>query len=172
MEPPNYDVDDPYHPAGITNGDVKPTKMSTRRESGRPIKKPSKELPDVNLIGGVPSVKKSSSKKGKMSERMKYCTSILKELFSKKHADYAWPFYKPVDVKGLNLDDYFDIIKNPMDMGTVRDKMERREYKKPEDFARDIRLIFTNCYKYNPPEHEIVLMGRKLQVCVLYFSLN
>ena len=23
--------------------------------------------------------------------------------------------------------------------------------------------MFTNCYKYNPPEHEVVKMGRRLQ---------
>lgn len=166
LEPPNYAAEAlPGHPAGgmIANDDVKPTKMSTRRESGRPIKKPSKELPNLNLPG-APILKKSSSKKGKMSERMKYCAGILKDLFTKKHADYAWPFYKPVDVEGLHLDDYFDVIKKPMDLGTAKAKMENREYRKAEDFAADIRLIFTNCYKYNPPDHEIVHMGRKLQV--------
>lgn len=48
-------------------------------------------------------------------------------------------------------------------------KMEGREYRKPEDFASDIRLIFTNCYKYNPPDHEVVAMARKLQVNEHYF---
>lgn len=47
--------------------------------------------------------------------------------------------------------------------------MENREYKKPEDFANDVRLIFTNCYKYNPPDHEVVAMARKLQVRILSF---
>ena len=28
---------------------------------------------------------------------MKECGDILKELFSKRHTAYAWPFYKPVD---------------------------------------------------------------------------
>lgn len=42
--------------------------------------------------------------------------------------------------------------------------MEKREYKKPEDFAYDVRLVFTNCYKYNPPDHEVVAMARRLQV--------
>ena len=51
---------------------------------------------------------------------MKYCNGILKELFSKKHMSYAWPFYKPVDVEGLRLHDYLDIIKLPMDLGTVK----------------------------------------------------
>ena len=50
-----------------------------------------------------------------------------------------------------------------MDLGTVRAKMEGREYRMPADFATEMRLIFTNCYKYNPPEHDVVAMARKLQ---------
>jgi len=33
---------------------------------------------------------------------------------------YAWPFYKPVDADLLGLHDYHDIIKKPMDLGTVK----------------------------------------------------
>merc|ERR1712142_733982 len=51
----------------------------------------------------------------------------------------------------------------PMDLGTVKTKMEGREYRTPAEFAIDMRLIFTNCYKYNPPEHDVVAMARKLQ---------
>lgn len=61
-----------------------------------------------------------SKKRSKLNEQMKYCNGILKELFSKKHMSYAWPFYKPVDVEGLGLHDYLDIIKHPMDLGTVK----------------------------------------------------
>lgn len=42
--------------------------------------------------------------------------------------------------------------------------MESREYSDPNTFAADVRLMFTNCYKFNPPEHNVVKMGRKLQV--------
>ena len=41
-----------------------------------------------------------------MSESVKACNEILKELLSKKHAAYAWPFYKPVDTTALELHDY------------------------------------------------------------------
>ncbi|CAN7992440.1 unnamed protein product [Ixodes pacificus] len=157
--------------------EAKSSKISTRRESGRPIKKPSKDLPDTQQHSSKP-------KKGKLTEQMKYCNSILKELFAKKHAappgpssnarrlsprrarprlGYAWPFYKPVDADLLGLHDYHEIIKHPMDLGTVKQKMDNREYKSPEEFAGDVRLIFTNCYKYNPPDHEVVAMARKLQ---------
>jgi len=32
-------------------------------------------------------------------------------MFNKKHASYAWPFYKPVDTERLGLHDYHKIIK-------------------------------------------------------------
>lgn len=101
--------------------------------------------------------------KEKLSDALKSCNEILKELFSKKHSGYAWPFYKPVDAELLGLHDYHDIIKKPMDLGTVKRKMDNREYKSANEFAADVRLIFTNCYKYNPPDHDVVAMGRKLQ---------
>ena len=45
---------------------------------------------------------------------------LIKEMHSKKHESYAWPFYKPVQAEALGLHDYFDIIKKPMDLGTVK----------------------------------------------------
>lgn len=105
----------------------------------------------------------AAKNKEKLSEALKSCNEILKELFSKKHSGYAWPFYKPVDAELLGLHDYHDIIKKPMDLGTVKRKMDNREYKSAPEFAADVRLIFTNCYKYNPPDHDVVAMGRKLQ---------
>lgn len=41
--------------------------------------------------------------------------------------------------------------------------MDNREYKNANEFASDVRLMFTNCYKYNPPEHDVVKMCMKLQ---------
>lgn len=62
----------------------------------------------------------SGRKGGKLGEQMKHCDAILKEMLSKKHAAYAWPFYKPVDAEALELHDYHDIIKHPMDLSTIR----------------------------------------------------
>ncbi|XP_028273246.1 bromodomain-containing protein 3-like [Parambassis ranga] len=97
------------------------------------------------------------------NEQLKYCSDILKEMLSKKHAAYAWPFYEPVDAKALQLHDYHDIIKHPMDLSTVKKKMDAGEYQSPQEFAADVRLIFCNCYKYNPSHHEVVSQARKLQ---------
>merc|ERR1711884_768057 len=67
------------------------------------------------------------------------------------------------DTEQLDLHDYKQVIKKPMDLGSVKGKMESREYRSPAEFAIDMRLIFTNCYKYNPPDHDVVAMARKLQ---------
>ncbi|XP_012520179.1 PREDICTED: bromodomain-containing protein 3 [Propithecus coquereli] len=137
--------------------DPKQAKVVARRESGgRPIKPPKKDLEDSE-------VPQHAGKKGKLSEHLRYCDSILREMLSKKHAAYAWPFYKPVDAEALELHDYHDIIKHPMDLSTVKRKMDSREYPDAQGFAADIRLMFSNCYKYNPPDHEVVAMARKLQ---------
>ncbi|KAM6100788.1 bromodomain-containing protein 2 [Pterocles gutturalis] len=135
--------------------ETKAAKIPARRESGRPIKPPKKDLPD--------SQQHQTSKKGKLSEQLKYCNGILKELLSKKHAAYAWPFYKPVDASALGLHDYHEIIKHPMDLSTIKRKMENRDYHDAQEFAADVRLMFSNCYKYNPPDHDVVAMARKLQ---------
>ncbi|XP_067228981.1 bromodomain testis-specific protein isoform X4 [Chanodichthys erythropterus] len=131
-------------------------KLFSRRGSGRPIKPPCKDLPESPPQHQV-------GRRTKLSERLKYCSAILKEMFAKKHSAYAWPFYKPVDAKALGLDDYHEIIHQPMDMSTIKKKMETREYTDALQFAADVRLMFSNCYKYNPPGHEVVGMARKLQ---------
>ncbi|KAM5145722.1 bromodomain-containing protein 3 isoform 2-T7 [Mantella aurantiaca] len=141
----------------VPMSEPKQAKVGNRREStGRPIKPPKKDLED----GEIPQ---HAGKKGKLTEHLKYCDSILKEMLSKKHAAYAWPFYKPVDAEALELHDYHDIIKHPMDLSTVKKKMDARDYQDAQAFAADIRLMFSNCYKYNPPDHEVVAMARKLQ---------
>ncbi|XP_029565137.1 bromodomain-containing protein 3 isoform X5 [Salmo trutta] len=142
-------------PSPVSEG--KQGKVMSRREStGRPIKAPKKDLVEGELG-------QHSSKRCRMSEQLKYCDSILKEMLSKKHAAYAWPFYKPVDAEALELHDYHEIIKHPMDLSTVKKKIDVREYPDAQMFAADVRVMFSNCYKYNPPDHEVVAMARKLQ---------
>lgn len=124
----------------------------SRRSSTRPVRAPSKDLPDSSSPGGR-----------RLSPRMRYCQTVLKELLSKRYAHFAWPFYEPVDVSRLGLKDYLDIIKKPMDLGTVNRKLSNGEYASYEEFTSDVTLIFQNCYKYNPPDHDVVGYCKQLQ---------
>ena len=101
--------------------------------------------------------------RSKLPKSLAYCNEILRELFNKRHSAYAWPFYKPVDASALGLHDYHTIISKPMDLGTVKNKMDSRNYVDAEEFHEDVVQIFKNCYIYNPDTHDVVAMARKLE---------
>ncbi|NWQ67647.1 BRDT protein, partial [Neopipo cinnamomea] len=102
-------------------------------------------------------------KKIQLSKKLKHCNAILKEMFSKKHAAYAWPFLKPVDVASFSNGENQGSAKCPTDLRTIKKKMDNFEYSDIQEFATDVRLMFMSCYKHNSPDHEIVAMARKLQ---------
>ncbi|KAL5208567.1 hypothetical protein ABZP36_033002 [Zizania latifolia] len=87
------------------------------------------------------------------------CDAILKKLMTQK---YSHIFNAPVDAVKLNIPDYFQIIKNPMDLGTIRNKLDSGSYTSPPDFAADVRLTFTNAMTYNPRGHAVHDMAIQL----------
>ena len=59
--------------------------------------------------------------------------------------------------------DYFDVIKRPMDFGTIKKKLFEVEYMTPQAFLDDLRLVFSNCSLYNHPTAPEYQAGIKLQ---------
>lgn len=90
---------------------------------------------------------------------MKQCATLLKRLMSHQ---YGWVFNTPVDAVKLNIPDYFNVIKNPMDLGTVKSKLEAGRYASPLHFAADIRLTFSNAMSYNPHGNDVHFMAETL----------
>lgn len=88
------------------------------------------------------------------------CQEMVRELL--KHED-AWPFAKPVDPVQLNIPDYFDIIKHPMDLGTVKTQLNNGHYDSVEALADDIRLVFINTRTYNKADSDIVIMAKGVE---------
>lgn len=58
-------------------------------------------------------------------------------------------FAQPVDPVALGLPDYFDVIKNPMDLGTIKKRLETCSYRTPEQVQADVHLTFNNAMTYN-----------------------
>jgi hypothetical protein len=74
------------------------------------------------------------------------CRALLDDLL--RHDD-GWVFEAPVDARTLGLRDYYTVIADPMDLGTVLRRLERRRYADPSAFAADVRLTFGNAMSYN-----------------------
>nr|XP_027220954.1 bromodomain and WD repeat-containing protein 3-like [Penaeus vannamei] len=72
------------------------------------------------------------------------CRDLLKSIFEKED---SIPFRFPVDLE--RYPDYSQVIDIPMDLTTVREELSASGYSTPHDFAKDVRLIFTNSKNYN-----------------------
>ena len=76
---------------------------------------------------------------------------------------YAFDFKDPVDYKGLGLTDYPDIVKRPMDLSTIKHKIEEGKYIVTQEVLDDIQLIWDNCKLYNRSDSEIYKMAESLE---------
>ncbi|EJT98902.1 Bromodomain-containing protein [Dacryopinax primogenitus] len=126
---------------------------------------PSRDLPYIEAVPG----KKRRSGKGKGRERddgtqeqLKFCASVLQHLFKKSYYSAAYPFYDPVDYVALNIPDYPKIIKKPMDLSTMKKKLESKTYENAQEFHADFKLMIKNCRLYNPAQSPVREAGEEL----------
>lgn len=73
-------------------------------------------------------------------------------------APHAWIFHEAVDPVKLNIPDYLEIIKKPMDLGTIKKKLNNNAYDTVERFFSDVKQVFKNCRIYNPSDSDVVFM--------------
>ncbi|KAJ4958846.1 hypothetical protein NE237_025957 [Protea cynaroides] len=79
--------------------------------------------------------------------------------------DVSYLFLKPVSKK--EAPDYLDIIKQPMDLSTIREKVRKMEYKSREDFRHDVWQITFNAHAYNDGRNPGIppLADQLLELC-------
>ncbi|KAJ1475073.1 Bromodomain-containing protein [Baffinella frigidus] len=92
-------------------------------------------------------------------EWVKKCQTMLKSLTAHKH---GWVFMEPVDPIKLQIPDYLDVIKRPMDLGTVKTNLSAGQIHTPEQFKDDVMLTFANAMRYNPAAHDVHVMAKTL----------
>nr|PVC50150.1 hypothetical protein MACL_00002492 [Theileria orientalis] len=86
---------------------------------------------------------------------MKYCQDhIIKRMRSDRYGSlFLNPVLEASDsiIPAYVKENYRLVIKNPMDYKTVKSKLENGMYSKPEEFFDDMKLIYDNCMRFNPP---------------------
>jgi len=73
-------------------------------------------------------------------------------------------FNDPVDPVKLHLPQYFEIIKTPMDLGTVKGKLRGGHYQNLKSCFSDIELVFDNAMRFNSSEHVVHRLARDLLI--------
>ncbi|KAL5080667.1 hypothetical protein RYX36_009088 [Vicia faba] len=118
----------------------------------------------------VPSIKKQlldasrreAAAQKRMQDLIRQFGTILRQMTQHK---WAWPFMQPVDVEGLGLNDYYEVIDKPMDFNTIKNQMELQDgigYKHVREVCADVRLVFKNAMKYNDDRSDVHVMAKTL----------
>ena len=72
----------------------------------------------------------------------------------------AWIFAEPVNWEVLNIPDYPNIVKNPMDFLTIKTRLKEQRYMSITEFMEDMELVFYNCKLYNGEISNVGIMGK------------
>ena len=68
-------------------------------------------------------------------------------------------FLEPVAWRKLKLPLYPNVIKHPMDLGTISDKLDKSEYSDIFELNKDMKLVWSNAKKFNNPGSNIFMMA-------------
>lgn len=87
--------------------------------------------------------------------------SVLNDI---KSHDCAWPFLEPVNAKETGAIDYYDVIKNPIDLSTIQKRLDTEWfYVTKEIFLADLKRMVENCKAYNGKGHYVTEMALQLE---------
>lgn len=125
------------------------------------------EEPLYTPVNGIvqPPCIPNESKPHRNTNQLQYLLKNVMKVVLKHQ--YAWPFLAPVDTIKLKLPDYHKIIRHPMDLSTIRKRLENCYYYSAQECFHDIHTMFTNCYTYNKPGEDVVLMARSVETTFL-----
>ncbi|KAJ7750340.1 hypothetical protein B0H16DRAFT_1550372 [Mycena metata] len=124
--------------------------LPAKAKHAPPQPKPAPPPPKAKALkpNGVPKPAYKAQASGMSLNDLRATRSALKKLLSHKHAKI---FLHPVDPLRDHAPNYFAIIENPIDLGTISSKLEGGKYPDRFAFQADFRLMMSNAKRYNPP---------------------
>ncbi|KAJ1633648.1 Bromodomain-containing protein, partial [Pavlovales sp. CCMP2436] len=72
-------------------------------------------------------------------------------------------YYFREAIDPLELPDYFTVVTQPMDLGTVKQRLEGGDYDKLDEFEKDVHQVWNNCKLYNQPGSDAYRKGEDLE---------
>ncbi|KAL9488555.1 hypothetical protein ACSS6W_000832 [Trichoderma asperelloides] len=141
--------------SGISN-DTSSSRKQHRKSGSSPPLKPQKRRTSAAILDG-----KSFS----THQKLDFCADLLNRMLSGPGfwTRLVGPFREPVDPVEDGVPDYLDKVSRPMDLSTVKQKMDQKQYATEEEFLVDVRQIFENCFTYWKKGDPMWAAGERLQ---------
>ena len=93
------------------------------------------------------------SPKEAMRKRMKMMYNSVLKYKSKEGIEIIGMFMEKPSRR--EYPDYYEVIANPIDMTTIDERIRMGGYKSEDEFMSDMKLMFSNCRKYNEEGSDI-----------------
>ncbi|VVA94125.1 unnamed protein product [Arabis nemorensis] len=119
-----------------------------------------KQEPEIAPVSVQNEQKKTDQNAQYNKQELEDSLTVIKKIMKMEAAD---PFNVPVNPEALGIPDYFDIIKTPMDFGTICSNFEKGKYMNSEDVYKDVQYIWNNCSKYNKKGDYIVDLMKRVK---------
>ena len=94
---------------------------------------------------------------------LQYCDKMLQDLLKCKDLNI---FKKPVNAEKEGIKGYYDVIKNPMDLKTLQDRLYSGTITSVKQFKSELDLIWSNCIQFNGPGNRYTIIAEEIQKIV------
>ena len=167
----------PNSPSGSSASPKAATEKANEKASSEPPPSPEQQQPaptptppptsvvekasaaaSSNNNHNKPPVANKKRKLTKLDKDLTICHTLISEMEALEH---AWPFLYPVNTKQFPT--YKKVIKQPMDLATIKKKLDANGYKLRDEFVDDIRLIFSNCELFNEDDSPVGKAGHSMR---------
>ncbi|KAI1853231.1 hypothetical protein JX266_001937 [Neoarthrinium moseri] len=131
--------------------DAGPGGSAEEDQKSKPGRKPGPRtsLPNIKHVKSrKTSLNFSGDFQPTKEQKLNFCADLLMRMLSGFWTRLVGPFREAVKPVEDGVPDYLDKVTKPMDLGTVKSKMDNKEYNDEEEFLADIRQIFENCFTY------------------------
>ncbi|KAK8860852.1 hypothetical protein M9Y10_012544 [Tritrichomonas musculus] len=81
-------------------------------------------------------------------EQLNQCIQITETMYNKPS---CFIFRAPVDPVRDQVPNYFDVIKDPQDLGTILERLQNKEYSSIQSWKHDMDLVWDNAKAFNGP---------------------
>lgn len=102
-------------------------------------------------------------KKNKLPLELRFCREVLDELMKNRHFEYSQFFTQPVDPVALQIPNYHKVVKKPMDLQTMGERLDTGQYNNAREFERDFQLIVKNSILFNGADHIVTQCAHRLE---------
>lgn len=102
-----------------------------------------------------------------LPKKLAACRELLEKLMKMEDSTHFLTPLQP-EAYGVTVEDYQKQVKQPMDFGTVLNKLDKKNnstgYSSPAVFTKDVNRVFSNVLKVWEPGQEIANAASRLQI--------